>query len=102
MVRPLTPNRSARAVLLIPGSSRHAWAMASRRSAGLAGRLDRAKAGLPAGRSSRSASAAAATPARESVAEAGDDTGWPATVTTAVSDVADWKRASYLWQRSLP
>ena len=70
-VRPLTPNRSARAVLVIPGPSRQAWAMASRRLAGLAGQLDPARLATPAARSSRSASAAAATAARESVAEAG-------------------------------
>jgi hypothetical protein len=34
MARLLTPNRSAKAASVIPGSVRQAWAMASRRSAG--------------------------------------------------------------------
>jgi hypothetical protein len=84
MVRPLTTNRSAKAVSVIPGSSRQAWAMASRRSAGLPGRLDRARPGMPAGRSSRLASAAAATAARGSVADAGVDRGCTAAVTADV------------------
>jgi hypothetical protein len=90
MVRPLTPNRSAKAVSVIPGSSRQAWAMASRRSVGLAGRLDRARPDMPAGRSSRLASAASATAAREWVADAGLGWGCAAAVTTVASDVAGW------------
>lgn len=56
MVRRLTPNRSGRAASVIPGWSCQAWAMASRRSAGLAGWLGRARPGALSGTPSRSVS----------------------------------------------
>jgi hypothetical protein len=91
MVRLLTPNRSAKAASVIPGSVRQAWVMASRRSAGLAGRPDRAPCGSTAGRFSRSATAASATVARDSVAAASTGSGCGA-VAPVVSEAAGWKR----------
>lgn len=91
MARLLTPNRSAKAASVIPGSVRQAWAMASRRSAGLAGRPDRAPCDSTGGRSSRSATAASATAARDSVAAASTGSGCRA-VATVASEADGWKR----------